>query len=411
MNTTWSALRAAAVLGGALALLAGFGAKQRDNYAVMVNVDTFCWRTYFASWTSGQKPASPIVQQRNRCNCPDGDTLHVLVGRKGSATPARYFIQGYNEAATALTSGNIMSADPDAASNVPPHHLNFAVQFLDLGITFLHLPAVVFKLKDFRTGQGHTGFTNNWWFGGPTCTYWQIGKDLNRYDCVTTDGAHLRFGLMTIPILWPWGIPWKVAIRFVRVGSTPKSQRTAHIHGAEMHPNVLKLGNVADMLSNGFRYTKSVTSCQPFNGVEFMGGDRHLNSEFHVFAGRKSSEPPFSFLLHGLPDGTKNSTNCLVASIYGSLDNAYDEANFAVGLSTMRIAVGIRAEQHVLPDVRLAQVSNIGNTWVICGSTCSLATAAIGDLVLRCRSDAGSVQFASNGAEGFDVTSQSVTRV
>ncbi len=63
--------------------------------------------------------------------------------------------------------------------NKRPHKLNFAV------IGTLTIDGVSFD--DMVLAQGHTSFSNNWWFGGKNCKYLNSGYNINAVNCTATD--------------------------------------------------------------------------------------------------------------------------------------------------------------------------------------------------------------------------------
>ncbi|RUL71474.1 hypothetical protein [Dyella choica] len=135
------------------------------------------------SVTSGQDPNGKIYKGLYNDLVPgesrpeEGPMIPTLsttfsVGRKGSSQVAAWFNDKIH--ANQNTFGH--GAD----------QLNFAF----IGTLTLQLQQGTFTLPGIALAQGHAGATNNWWFGGQTCTYLDgsiLGYDHTSVKCVATN--------------------------------------------------------------------------------------------------------------------------------------------------------------------------------------------------------------------------------
>ena len=74
---------------------------------------------------------------------------------------------------------------------------------------------------------------------------------------------------------------------------------------------------------------------------------------------------PYEYMLKGLPDTSKNASNCVATSDTGEYGG--NTANFAVKVTARRLGVGTKSTHHTLKDVRIAEVHDVFNGWMICG--------------------------------------------
>lgn len=103
----------------------------------------------------------------------EGNRVTVHAGRKGSSEPAAEFNDGISLLNMVATE-KILDAEPK--------DLNFVV-FGTLSLAFAGGDPIT--CHDFRLGQGHVLFTNNWWLGSPKLLF--DGGDLV-YSCVDKIG-------------------------------------------------------------------------------------------------------------------------------------------------------------------------------------------------------------------------------
>jgi len=106
----------------------------------------------------------------------DGNKITVKAGRHGSSEPAAEFNNGISLLNMVATE-KILDAEPK--------DLNFAV-FGTLSISFDGGDALI--CDEFRIGQGHYLFTNNWWLGSKNMLW--DGGDLV-YTCADKNGKWL----------------------------------------------------------------------------------------------------------------------------------------------------------------------------------------------------------------------------
>ena len=130
-----------------LVLETDVGASEHDN------------EVYFTGATIAYNETSHVITDGQPYSgvTTSGDDMDVHAGRKGSEEPAGAFTQG-------LGLLNVIGLN---ALDQMPKDLNFVV----LGeMTFEFPTGNSFTCPDFRVGQGHSGFSNNWWIGSTDCT-------------------------------------------------------------------------------------------------------------------------------------------------------------------------------------------------------------------------------------------------
>jgi hypothetical protein len=88
-----------------------------------------------------------------------GNEINIKAGRKGSSGPAAAFNDGVS-LVNMLATEKILDAEPK--------DLNF-VMFANISITFDN--SLTLECQDFRLGQGHVLFTNNWWIASKNCLW------------------------------------------------------------------------------------------------------------------------------------------------------------------------------------------------------------------------------------------------
>ena len=129
-----------------LVLETDVGASEHDNDVHFSGADIAFNETSHVI-TSGQ-PYSGVTTA--------GDDMDVHAGRKGSEEPASAFTMG-------LGITNVIGLN---ALDQMPKDLNFVV----IGdMTFNFSSGNSFTCPEFRVGQGHSGFSNNWWVGSSDC--------------------------------------------------------------------------------------------------------------------------------------------------------------------------------------------------------------------------------------------------
>lgn len=148
---------------------ADVGATQHDN---MVYLDSnaslaLTWTESGHTITGGQPYSGTAVS---------GQALDVKAGRKGSGGPAAAFSDG-------ISMLNAIATERELSAM--PKDLNFEVEGT-LGITFGS--GVTYNCP-IRIGQGHYGFTNNWWAGGKNCFALSISNDYRNCAC---DVGHIE---------------------------------------------------------------------------------------------------------------------------------------------------------------------------------------------------------------------------
>lgn len=123
--------------------------------------------------TNGQDPDQKIYAGLT-VQCGSDGKLTFEVGRKGSGSVADWF-----------------------KSNIPASHNTFNENPGDLNFAFIGTLSLnikggslgnrqeTFIFPKVALAQGHTGFSNNWWFGGSDCSYIQD----NRVICYGTNAA------------------------------------------------------------------------------------------------------------------------------------------------------------------------------------------------------------------------------
>jgi hypothetical protein len=126
------------------------------------------------SITSGQDPNGYIRSGTTKAWAGNSSSITFKVGRSGSSSVASWF------------SNNIKASQTTFNHN--PDDLNFAF----LGTMKLTLSGGVlgsnqdtYTINDVALAQGHAGGSNNWWFGGKTCSY----QEDNKVHCTGTSSA------------------------------------------------------------------------------------------------------------------------------------------------------------------------------------------------------------------------------
>jgi len=138
-----------------------------DVYLSLASGYTLLGGTYTVesfSVTDGQDPEGHIYAGLNVSFGSDGK-LTFSVGRKGSGSVAKWF---NNQIPASQTTFNHTADD-----------LNFAfIGTLTLAITggVLGDNQEICRFSDVALAQGHTGASNNWWFGGKNCSYIQANQ-------------------------------------------------------------------------------------------------------------------------------------------------------------------------------------------------------------------------------------------
>ena len=109
--------------------------------------------------SSGQDPDGNIQDGRTYNFSSEG-VMTFRVGRHGTSDVADWF-------------NNLVKADQNTFGHTADK-LNFAFMgtlVLTISGGNISTPQRTFTFKNVAIAQGHAGTTNNWWFGGPNCTY------------------------------------------------------------------------------------------------------------------------------------------------------------------------------------------------------------------------------------------------
>ena len=109
--------------------------------------------------SSGQDPDGHI-KVGQIYNMDKYGNISFSVGRHGTSDVADWF-------------NNLVKADQNTFGHTADK-LNFAFMgtlVLTISGGNISTPQRTFTFKNVAIAQGHAGTTNNWWFGGPNCTY------------------------------------------------------------------------------------------------------------------------------------------------------------------------------------------------------------------------------------------------
>jgi len=158
----------------------------RDNYVYLViKTDDYklqggSYVTSDRSITSGQDPDGKNDPPNTYYVRAHDGAIGFSVGRKGSTQVADWF------SSKLRPNNNTFNSHPDK--------LNFAfVGNLSLSIAGPGLkPNVPVNFPDIYLAQGHSGSTNNWWFGGPGCTT-AFGPMTDQVTCRSSNYPSMTF--------------------------------------------------------------------------------------------------------------------------------------------------------------------------------------------------------------------------
>lgn len=130
--------------------------------------------------TPGQDPNNHVVPGDSKSYSGNDGSLTYSIGRQGSAEVAKWFTEKVRADQTTF--------------NDNPGDLNFGFQ----GTLTLRLKGGVlgpnqatYTLEDIMIAQGNALGSNNWWFGGKTCTY--IGNNKVRCTGTSSSGYTVNF--------------------------------------------------------------------------------------------------------------------------------------------------------------------------------------------------------------------------
>ncbi|MCY4328976.1 MAG: hypothetical protein OXC48_02650 [Endozoicomonadaceae bacterium] len=130
----------------------------------------------------GISPAKAVsFKKRTPATPPKG--LKIRAGRKGSRQVVGdvEYVNGYD-----IFGGIVNKELGKSTFNYEPGKLNFAVQ----GNLIINGK----QFNDIILAQGHTGFSNNWWFAGRHCTKYDNNEVYaEAVDCIATDGTDWCF--------------------------------------------------------------------------------------------------------------------------------------------------------------------------------------------------------------------------
>jgi hypothetical protein len=118
-----------------------------DNHVFFTGPDSFSFSMTGHSITSGQPFDGVSIS---------GNDMVVKAGRHGSSGPAEDFKAGLQF---------LNTIGLDTALDQMPGTLNFAIW----GDATFKFGSKSVTCKDFKIGQGHEGFSNNWWSGASYC--------------------------------------------------------------------------------------------------------------------------------------------------------------------------------------------------------------------------------------------------